>query len=307
MSRQVTTSNHKPTFHSEIDTDALAEKYRAERGKRIRGEGIDQYRTIDELAIHHYITDVWTELGFTREPVAKTTDVLVIGGGFGGQLIAARLQGVGITNILIIDKAADFGGAWYWNRYPGLSCDIESYIYLPLLEEMDYMPTEKYAKGAEILAYAQEIGQKFDLYSKALFQAEVTALEWDDSESRWTGSTNWGDKIYAKFVAIAGGPMHSPKLPGIPGIERFKGHGFHTSRWDYSYTGGNDQGSLNKLRDKRVGVIGTGKTTSTMISTSMVLILTARILCHPGDTTSRFEFEETIRLSKNPVLCQRST
>jgi cation diffusion facilitator CzcD-associated flavoprotein CzcO len=167
--------------------------------KRIRSEGIDQYRIIDELALHHYVTDVWADLGFTREPVAKTTDVLVIG----GQLIAVRLQEVGITNILITDKAADFRGAWYWNRYPGLSCDIESYIYLPLLEEMDCIPTEKYAKGAEILAYARKIGEHFDLYPKALFQTEVTALEWDDSKLRWIGSTNWGDNIYAKFVAIA--------------------------------------------------------------------------------------------------------
>ena len=92
-----------------------------------------------------------------------------------------------------IEKGGDFGGTWYWNRYPGAQCDIESYIYLPLLEELDYIPTEKYACAKEILEYSQAIGRHYDLYEGALFQTEVTHMRWDDTIARWIISTNRDD------------------------------------------------------------------------------------------------------------------
>jgi cyclohexanone monooxygenase len=187
-------------------------------------------------------------------------EVAVIGGGFAGLLIGARLRQAGVESIRMIEKGGDFGGTWYWNRYPGAACDTESYIYLPLLEEVGYMPTEKYAKGPEIFEHSKRIARHFDLYKDALFQTAVTELRWDDANSTWTVSTDRGDRFRAKFVAMANGPLNRPKLPGIEGIESFKGHSFHTSRWDYEYTGGDSYGNLTGLADKRVAIIGTGAT-----------------------------------------------
>jgi cyclohexanone monooxygenase len=123
-----------------------------------------------------------------------------------------------------------------------------------------YLPVEKYSRAPEILAYSRKIGEHFNLYKDAVFQTEVTELRWDDQISRWIVKTNRGDAIKARFVAMASGPLHRPKLPGIPGIESYKGHSFHTSRWDYEYTGGSSDGGLTGLAGKRVGVIGTGAT-----------------------------------------------
>jgi cation diffusion facilitator CzcD-associated flavoprotein CzcO len=142
----------------------------------------------------------------------------------------------------------------------GAQCDIESYIYMPLLEELGYMPTEKYARATELLKHAEMIGKRWGLYEKALFQTETHALRWDDATALWTTETSWGDKIRSRYVIPAAGPLHRPKLPGLKGIESFKGHSFHSSRWDYNYTGGNNLGDLHKLADKRVGIIGTGAT-----------------------------------------------
>jgi cyclohexanone monooxygenase len=242
-----------------FDPVALREKYRAERDKRLRLDANAQYREIkDDFA--HYLEDPYVAPGFTRAPLADETAVVVIGGGFGGLLAGARLREAGVQDIRIIEKGGDFGGTWYWNRYPGAACDVESYIYLPLLEELGAMPVEKYTRAPEILAHCRRIGEHFDLYRKACFQTEITDLTWDEPSLRWVITTNRGDAIRAKFVIMANGPLHRPKLPGIPGVETFKGHSFHTSRWDYAYTGGDSFGNLTGLVDKRVGVIGTGAT-----------------------------------------------
>ncbi len=181
-------------------------------------------------------------------------------GGFGGLLVAARLREAGVEDIRIIEKGGDFGGTWYWNRYPGAQCDIEAYIYLPLLEELNYIPKEKYSHAPEILAHSRAIGEHYNLYENACFQTEVTDMRWDEDAARWIVSTTRGDKMRARYVAMSNGPLNRPKLPAIAGVETFKGHTFHTSRWDYGYTGGDPSGNLTKLRDKRVAVIGTGAT-----------------------------------------------
>jgi cyclohexanone monooxygenase len=242
-----------------FDPDALRERYRRERDKRLRADGNEQYRNVTgELA--RFVDDPYVEPGFAREPLTDEVDVLVVGGGFGGLLMGARLRDAGIEDLRIVEKAGDFGGTWYWNRYPGAQCDIESYIYLPLLEEIGYVPQEKYSHAPEILAHAQAIGRKYGLYDATCFQTEVTALHWDEEARRWTVHTNRDDRMRARFVCMANGPLHRPKLPGIPGVERFAGHAFHTSRWDYDYTGGGPDGGLVKLADERVGIIGTGAT-----------------------------------------------
>jgi len=242
-----------------FDPSALKEKYRAERDKRLRADANEQYVEINGK-FAHYLDDPYVEPGFVRKPLTDEVDVVVVGGGFGGLLAGARLREAGVESIRMIEKGGDFGGTWYWNRYPGAACDIESYIYLPLLEEVGYMPVEKYSKAAEILEHSRAIGRHFDLYRDALFQTAATELQWNDSIARWIVRTNRGDAIKARFVVTASGPLHRPKLPGIPGIESFKGHSFHTSRWDYEYTGGDCNGGLDGLKDKRVGIIGTGAT-----------------------------------------------
>jgi len=242
-----------------FDPDALRGKYREEREKRLRSDGNDQYLEVAG-EFSHLVDDPYVEPGYTRAPFSDEVDVVLVGGGFGGLLTGARLRQLGVENVRIIEKGGDFGGTWYWNRYPGVACDIESYVYLPLLEEIGYIPKEKYSRGAEIFAHCKAIAAKYDLYRDVCFQTEVSETRWDEGSSRWIVSTNRGDAIRARFVCLANGFLQKPKLPGIPGVGTFAGHAFHTSRWDYAYTGGDASGNLSALRDKRVGIIGTGAT-----------------------------------------------
>jgi cyclohexanone monooxygenase len=239
--------------------EALKEKYRQEREKRLRPEGQAQYLEFSGV-FSDFDVDPYVDPGFTRDPIDETVDVVIVGGGFGGMLAGARLREAGVHDFRIIDKGGDFGGTWYWNRYPGAACDVESYIYLPLLEETGYVPTEKYAKAPEIFEHVQRIANHYDLYKAAILQTDVTGLQWDEASKLWRVSTDRDDKLQARFVIVAGGVLHKPKLPGIAGIETFKGHSFHTCRWDYAYTGGSPTTPMDRLKDKRVGIIGTGAT-----------------------------------------------
>ena len=226
-----------------FDPDALREKYRQERDKRIRPEGNEQYIEV-EGKFAHYVDDPYVAPGFTREPLTDEVDIVIIGGGFGGLLAGARFREAGLNNFRIIEAGGDFGGTWYWNRYPGAQCDIEAYCYLPLLEELGYVPKEKYSFAPEIYEHSQRIANTFNLYDTACFQTKVTNLEWDEDSARWIVSTDSNDAMKARFVVMATGPLNRPKLPAIPGIEEFEGHTFHTSRWDYDYTGGDHSGGL---------------------------------------------------------------
>jgi cation diffusion facilitator CzcD-associated flavoprotein CzcO len=243
----------------DFDPDALREKYRRERDKRLRPEGVDQYVEV-KGDFSRYVDDPYVDPNFTRGPVAEEVEVLIGGGGFAGLSVGAQLRLAGFENLRIIEKGGDFGGAWYWNRYPGAQCDIESYCYFPLLEETNYIPKEKYSFRPEIFGHVQRIGKSFDLYEHALFQTQITEMRWLEEDCRWLVKTDRGDTIKAKFVVQTNGPLDRPKLPGVPGIDKFKGHTFHTSRWDYDYTGGDTNGGLTKLADKRVAIFGTGAT-----------------------------------------------
>lgn len=244
---------------SGIDVRALREKYREERDKRLRPDGNDQYREVTGC-FAHFVGDPYVGPGFERAPLADEVEVVVVGAGFGGLMAAARLRENGIDDFLLIDKAGDFGGTWYWNRYPGAQCDVESYIYLPLLEETGYLPREKYSYQPEIFEHAQRIGRHYRLYDNACFQTQVQELRWEEDSGRWVIATDRGDRIRARFVVLSNGPLNRPKLPAAEGIEDFEGHTFHTSRWDYAYTGGDTRGRLTGLRDKVVTIIGTGAT-----------------------------------------------
>ncbi len=238
-----------------FDPDALRDRYSRERQRRLRSDGIDQYLEVAGR-FARFADDPWADPGFTREPTSDEVDVAIVGAGFGGLLTGARLRELGVRSIRLIDKAADVGGTWYWNRYPGIACDVESYVYMPLLEELGYVPSEKYAKGPEIFEHCRRIAEHYDLYRDACLQTEVLEIRWDPAASRWVVATNRGDAIRARFVSMANGYLQKPKLPGIPGIDEFSGRAFHTSRWDYHYTGT----ALEWLGDKEVGIIGTGAT-----------------------------------------------
>jgi cyclohexanone monooxygenase len=238
---------------------ALRRKYREERDKRLRPEGEQQYFAVTGELERFVKTDPRAR-HFQRAPLQSSDEVVIVGGGWSGLLAAGRLSEAGVKDVRILDDAGDFGGAWYWNQYPGAQCDIDSYCYLPLLEETGYMPEQKYSNAPEIQEYARLIGKHYNLYDRAIFHTRVTEMRWNEASQRWNLKTNHGDQITSRFVILGSGPTSRAKLPGIPGIDEFQGHTFHTSRWDYDYTGGDYYGKLSKLKDKRVAIIGTGCT-----------------------------------------------
>ncbi len=244
----------------DFDPESLRQKYREERDKRLRTDGNHQYIDTAGKFARFAESDPYAKPGLSRAPLTDEVEVAIIGGGFCGLLAGARLHEAGIKDVRIIEAGGDFGGTWYWNRYPGCQCDVESYIYLPLLEELGYMPKEKYAYAKEIFEHSQRIGKAYGLYENTCFQTRVTELRWDEPIKRWIIRTNRNDEMKARFVINAVGGVSKAKLPGVPGIDTFEGHSFHTTRWDYEYTGGDTTGNLHKLGDKRVAIIGTGAT-----------------------------------------------
>ena len=238
--------------------DQIKAKFAAERDLRLRyrPEGTAQFTSDLTGDLANYAVDPYAGAQIPRDPIADTVECLFIGGGFSALLTSARLREKGVESIRIVERGGDVGGTWYWNRYPGAACDVVAYDYLPLLDELDYVPKDHYAKGPEILAHCQAIARKYDLYELAVFQTTVTSTVWHSDEGLWHISTDRGDTMKARFVICANGTLSKPKLAKIQGIESFRGHSFHTSRWDYDYTG-ND---LSKLQDKVVGIIGTGAT-----------------------------------------------
>ncbi|QDN85797.1 NAD(P)/FAD-dependent oxidoreductase [Streptomyces sp. S1A1-8] len=246
-----------PTQTPETDHAALRAKYLLERDKRLRGEGQKQYLEAEGEFEEYYEADPYTPV-VPRPPISQDIDVAILGGGLSGLITAARVKQAGVTGFRVIELGGDFGGAWYWNRYPGIQCDTDCYCYLPMLEEVGYIPKQKYSFGDEVFEHCQRIGKHFGLYDHAIFSTLIRSVVWDESIRRWRIGTNRGDDIRARFVVMCQGPFNRPKLPGIPGIRDFRGHTFHTARWDYAYTGGDMSGGLDKLADKRVAVIGTG-------------------------------------------------
>lgn len=242
----------------DFDPEAIRARYAHEREVRLRRETLEQFQGLSaDLEIDN--SDPWSE-PIERVSIEEDLEAVVLGGGFGGLLAGAYLTKQGITDFRIVEQGGDFGGTWYWNRYPGVQCDVESFVYLPLLEETGYLPSQRYADGSEIFEHAQRIGRHFDLYRTALFQTQVESVIWSEQDNRWNIQTNRGDVLTARFVLRANGPLNKPQVPRVPGINDFKGAIFHTSRWDFDYTGGNAAGGLDNLSDKRVAIIGTGAT-----------------------------------------------
>ncbi len=239
------------------DPEAIRAKYLAERDRRLVPHRADirDLRADEQFA--RYRDDPFTPYT-DRDPVADDVDVVIVGGGIAGILAGARLREAGVERIRIIDQAGGIGGTWYWNRYPGVMCDVESYIYLPMLEELDYIPTHRYAFGEEILHHLEAVADRFDLVDDALFHTGVNLAEWREDASRWRIRTDRGDEVTCRWYVLAVGILNLMKLPTIPGMEDFAGHSFHTARWDYAYTGGGPGKPLTDLGDKTVALFGTG-------------------------------------------------
>jgi cation diffusion facilitator CzcD-associated flavoprotein CzcO len=240
-----------------FDPEAVRAKYLAERDKRLVPGRADirDLRTDERFA--HYRDDPFTPFA-ERAPVSDEVDVVIVGGGIAGVLAGANLRKAGVQRIRILDLAGGIGGTWYWNRYPGVMCDVESYMYIPMLEEFDYIPTQRYAFGEEIRQHLERIADRYDLVSDSLFHTGVTRAEWDDDAARWRVHTDRGDEIRCRWYVLAVGILNLLKLPTIPGMEDFAGRSFHSSRWDYEYTGGGPHDPLANLADKDVAFIGTG-------------------------------------------------
>ena len=253
-----TASRRDRVERPQVYYDAIKARFAEERNLRLgyRPEGTAQFVTDLSGALAQYETDPYGDEPRTREPIADAVEVLFIGGGFSALLTSARLREIGVESIRIVERGGDVGGTWYWNRYPGVACDVVAYDYLPLLDEMGYVPSRHYAYGEEIYAHCRAIARKYDLYGLAVFGTTVTSTTWDEDQQEWLVVTDRGDRMRAKFVICANGTLTKPKLARIHGMEAFRGHAFHTSRWDYGYTGSD----LSKLVDKTVGIIGTGAT-----------------------------------------------
>ncbi|MCE3550858.1 NAD(P)/FAD-dependent oxidoreductase [Pseudonocardia sp. RS11V-5] len=244
-----------------LDLPALREKYAAERDKRLRKEGSAQYVHTGHGERDDFFEKDPHSPPVVRDALREDVEVVVVGGGFAGLLAGAHLRKTGVEDVRILDMAGDFGGVWYWNRYPGIQCDNEAYCYMPLLEELGAMPSKRFPDGAEIYEHCRAIGKHFGLYDGALFGTMIRAMRWDETTRRWTITTNHEDELRARYVVMAIGPWSKPKLPGIPGLHDFTGHTFHSARWDYDYTGGAPGDTvLDRLHDKRVAVVGTGAT-----------------------------------------------
>lgn len=250
-----------PADEIKIDVAALRARYTEERDKRVRARAAAQAEQPELKGRFSQLDrDFYADPSSTRPRIVEETEALVIGGGLAGIMVSTRLRRQGVKDLRVIEKAGNFGGTWYWNRFPGAFCDVESYIYLPLLEETGYMPAHRYSMASEIRGYLQKLAERFDLNASALFQTTVVGLRWNEARKRWIVRTNRDDEIAARFVVSCTGVLSNPKLPNIPGIETFAGHSFHTSRWDYAYSGGDENGNLTGIRNKRVGIVGTGAT-----------------------------------------------
>ncbi|KPI43830.1 Pentalenolactone D synthase [Cyphellophora attinorum] len=249
-------------------------KYDGERDKRLRPDGLDQYVLLsktEDPTLRAFTRDPWLNERSDKVTLhdGQTIEHLVLGAGMGG--LAAGINfiksGVNSDDVYLVDDAGGLGGSWYWNRYPRVSCDIESYVYFPYLEETGYMPKHNFSYGFEIRAYLESLAARYGLDKNAMYRTKVQSAVWDDSAKRWevtmlktiSSGPPKTIKVRTRFLSFFPGVHVYQKLPAIPGISSYSGQQFHIARWDYSVTGGTEEEPvLDKLRDKRVAIIGNG-------------------------------------------------
>ncbi len=241
------------------DPESVKARYLAERDRRLVPGRTDIVDLRRDERFARYTRDPFTPYT-ERDGIDEELDVVVVGGGIAGLLAGVALRKAGVERLRIVDQAGGVGGTWYWNRYPGVMCDVESYIYLPMLEELGYVPKDRYASGQEILEHLERIADRYDLVADGLFHTDVQRAEWDDADARWHVHTDHGDHLRARWYVLAVGILNLLKIPDIPGLDDFAGHSFHAARWDYGYTGGGPGEELTEVSDKVVGLVGTGAT-----------------------------------------------
>ncbi|PSN69315.1 flavin-binding monooxygenase-like family protein [Corynespora cassiicola Philippines] len=265
----------------EVDALQVEKRYSEERAKRLRDDGIEQYVDVAfSEKFKSFLDDPFVDPAAAKDAKSSFPDnrgyFVILGAGWGGLMYAVRLvqSGVEPKDIRIVDPATGFGGTWYWNRYPGLFCDIESYCYLPLLEETGYIPKHRYSTGEEIRNYAESTARKWGVADCAVWQTQAEKLIWDENAKEWqvtlvqkrSGEEPQKLNIRAPFVATVNGVLSWPKIPGVSGVLDYQGDIFHSSRWNYALTGGSpDDPSLGKLQGKRVAIIGTGATSCQIV------------------------------------------
>ena len=178
-------------------------------------------------------------------------DAVVVGAGFAGLYQQYSFRQLGITT-RVFEKGPEVGGTWYWNRYPGARCDVESmsycYSFSPELEQ-EWTWSEKYPPQPEILRYLNHVADRFDLRKDITFNTTVESCIWNEETKRWSVTTSGGETIIAQFVVMATGCLSVPKVPDIPGVDQYRGRLYHTADWPHEgadFTG------------QRIAVIGTG-------------------------------------------------
>ncbi|MDX3660017.1 NAD(P)/FAD-dependent oxidoreductase [Streptomyces sp. ID05-26A] len=240
---------------SRFDPEAVRAKYLRHNKSRVTRTVDDQLsRASRPVADGDPFVTVRTE----REPLLDEVDAIIVGGGFGGLVTAAHLRKAGVPRVRVIEAGSGFGGVWYWNRYPGAACDTEAYVYLPFIEEVGVMPSEKHPGAAEIRDYAERLADHFGLRGDACLQTRVTEARWEADAGRWVVKTDRGDEMRARFLCVSAGNLDRPTIPDVEGLDSFEGAAFHSSRWDFTFTGGDGpDGEMTELEGKRVAVVGT--------------------------------------------------
>jgi cyclohexanone monooxygenase len=197
----------------------------------------------------------WSFMSLDGELSESTTagryDAIIVGAGFAGMYMLHRLRGLGLS-VRVFEAGDDVGGTWYWNRYPGARCDVESMEYSYSFDDalqQEWEWSERYAPQPEILRYAQHVADRFELRSDIQFDTRVLSASFDDLSSQWTVCTDDGGESVSQFLIMATGCLSSANTPEIEGLESFEGETYHTGRWPHD---GVD------FTAKRVGVIGTG-------------------------------------------------
>ncbi|TLD18573.1 hypothetical protein PspLS_10156 [Pyricularia sp. CBS 133598] len=263
-----------------MNVDEIKQKYEAERTKRLRSDFQKQYvNTVSSDYPSQLSADPWIDydaLAAQEPPIVDGGEVkfLISGGGALGLTCGYYLTQGGVSpfDICIAEIGGGYGGTWYWNRYPGIMCDVEGYCYMPLLEEFGYKPKHRYSYGQEIRGQIERIAKRTGLDERGLFGTRVVKQTWDEKSGRWIvdlvrnlgphGQHNW--TVKAQYVLVANGSFPSAKIPNLPGLGDLIGGDvkvIHTSRWDWKYTGGTqDVPDMVNLKGKKVAVVGTGAT-----------------------------------------------
>jgi cation diffusion facilitator CzcD-associated flavoprotein CzcO len=185
--------------------------------------------------------------------MSREFDAVIIGAGFSGLYMLHRLRGLGLS-VLVLERASGVGGTWFWNRYPGARCDIESMDYSYSFSEeleQEWEWTERYPTQPEILRYLEHVAARFDLRRDIEFETRVTAAHYDEGDNQWEITTVDGERVRARYCVMAVGNLSSVKRPDFPGLDTFRGDWHHTAEWPREGV---------EFADRRVGVVGTGST-----------------------------------------------